>query len=162
MSCGQGTGAAPDASGSAAVTAEVIYDLPEGWVRGNSPEDALWEYELGTGIPFTKLSYDSYEMGGEGEAMNKASASYLLATGEGCDPWPCAHASGAELRMTTIDSIPVYHYSVPTSYYGDGSWQNNLSIVKEGVVYHFILYGDRLDRYVSELEVIVGSIRLGS
>ncbi|MCG7854233.1 MAG: hypothetical protein MIO88_00105 [Methanoregulaceae archaeon] len=162
MSCGQSADLAPEASGSAEVSAEVSYDLPEGWVRGNSPEDALWEYELGPGIPFTKLSYDSYETGGELEAKGKASASYLLATGQGCDPWPCAHASGAELKMTAIDSIPVYSYSVPSSYYGEGSWQSNLSIVKDGVVYHFILYGDSLDRYASELEVIVASIRLGN
>jgi len=139
---------------------DVIYDLPEDWVRGYSPGDALWKHELGPGIPFTKLSYDSYEIGGEVEAKNETSTSYLLATGQGCDPWPCSHASGAELKMTLIGSIPVYHYSVPASYYGEGSWQSNLGILKEGVVYHFILYGDSLDRYVSQLEVIVASIRL--
>ena len=156
---GQSNSLAPEGAASPEVI-EVIYDLPEDWVRGNSPGDALWDHELGPGIPFTKLSYDSYEIGGENEAKNKISTSYLLATGQGCDSWPCAHDSGAELKMTVINSVSVYFYSVPSSYYGEGSWQSNLSIVKDGVVYYFTLYGDSLDRYVTQLEVIVASIRL--
>lgn len=140
---------------------EVLYNLPKGWTRSGSLENAYWEKELGPGIPFTKLEYIKSELGGETEAKERGLAVYQIWTGENCESFSCAQEENQyELKTLKIGKHTLFLHTSPGYYYGDIFWQSNFGFIKDGVVYHLSLYGEPIEKYEEELAVILNSIRL--
>jgi nucleoid-associated protein YgaU len=144
----------------------ISYDLPKGWEQPyltyeKKPDvtSAILNKASEAGIEGSKLDFSNPYPGTEEDAQN-AVCPLNDSNGRTCK------FSTQKLGIQTFetDTFKVGKYTVYADMTqgilgSDTAWQNNFSFVKDGMVYVAVIYGERLDYYVKELEIIINSIK---
>ncbi|MCB1213864.1 MAG: hypothetical protein KDK66_00160 [Deltaproteobacteria bacterium] len=159
-SCSGGGQVVPEASVSINENTSINYDLPAEWTRAEGFSDAYWEKELEPGIPFTKLDFQELSSGSEATAKNRILSAYQTSTRETCPALPCINEEKeTEAKSIEVEGLTIFSSTTLAYYYGERSWQSDLSFAKDGIVYNFILYGKAPEYYSKELSLIAKTIQ---